>query len=135
MEHAACLLPARQLSDPRGGVQAGLGAALFFPSVPRVPAEVTTMTKRKRLPRQRGVTLMEMVVVVAIFSVIFIISYSLLEDTVKTSLFVEEHNDLPIYGQTAINSIQRELLQARVVFEGSAGTFGPASFSALTWPT
>jgi len=78
---------------------------------------------------------MEMMVVTAIFSVIFIISYSLLEDTVKTSLFLEEHNDLPVYGQSAVNAIQRELLQSRVVFEGSATSFGPGYFSALTFPT
>lgn len=93
------------------------------------------MTTRKRDRRQRGVTLMEMMVVVAIFSVIFIISYTLLEDTVKTSLFVEEHNDLPVYGQGAVNAIQRELLQARVVFEGTASSFGPGYLAALTFPT
>lgn len=92
------------------------------------------MTTRKRSERQRGITLMEMIVVVAIFSVVFIISYSLLEDTVKTSLFLEEHNDLPIYGQSAVNAIQRELLQTRIVFEGSAASFGPGYFSALTFP-
>jgi prepilin-type N-terminal cleavage/methylation domain-containing protein len=93
------------------------------------------MTTRKRSERQRGITLMEMIVVVAIFSVVFIISYSLLEDTVKTSLFLEEHNDLPIYGQSAVNAIQRELLQSRIVFEGSATSFGPGYFSVLTFPT
>jgi hypothetical protein len=77
---------------------------------------------------------MEMMVVLALFTVLFFISYTLLEDSVQTSLFVEEHNDLPIYGQTAVNAIQRELLQSRVVFEGSAGSFGPGYFSALTFP-
>lgn len=91
------------------------------------------MTKQ-RYRRQRGVTLMEMMVVVAIFSVVFIISYTLLEDTVKTSLFLEEHNDLPVYGQSAVNAIQRELLQTRTVFEGTATSFGPGYYSALTFP-
>ncbi len=77
---------------------------------------------------------MEMIVVVAIFSVVFIISYSLLEDTVKTSLFIEAHTDLPVYGQQAVNTIQRELLQTRTVFEGTPGSFGPAYFAALTLP-
>jgi prepilin-type N-terminal cleavage/methylation domain-containing protein len=92
------------------------------------------MMTKQRSRRQRGVTLMEMMVVVAIFSVIFIISYTLLEDTVKTSLFLEEHNDLPVYGQAAVNAIQRELLQTRTVFEGTATSFGPGYFSALTFP-
>ena len=94
------------------------------------------MTKmRSRSRGQRGISLMEMMVVLALFTVLFFISYTLLEDSVQTSLFVEEHNDLPIYGQTAVNAIQRELLQSRVVFEGSAGSTGPGYFSALTFPT
>ncbi|MGA8810445.1 MAG: prepilin-type N-terminal cleavage/methylation domain-containing protein [Thermoanaerobaculia bacterium] len=90
---------------------------------------------RSRSRGQRGVTLMEMTVVVALFTVLFFISYTLLEDSVQTSLFVEEHNDLPIYGQAAVNTIQRELLQSRVVFEGSAASTGPGYFNALTFPT
>jgi prepilin-type N-terminal cleavage/methylation domain-containing protein len=92
------------------------------------------MRTRKRSRRERGTTLMEMIVVVAIFSVVFIISYSLLEDTVKTSLFIEAHTDLPVYGQQAVNTIQRELLQTRTVYEGTAGSLGPAYFAALTLP-
>ena len=92
------------------------------------------MITRQRSSHQRGVTLMEMIVVTAIFSVVFIISYSLLEDTVKTSLFIEAHTDLPVYGQQAVNTIQRELLQTRTVFEATPGTFGPGYFSALTFP-
>jgi len=93
-----------------------------------------TTKMRSRSRGQRGVTLMEMMVVVALFTVLFFISYTLLEDSVQTSLFVEEHNDLPIYGQSAVNAIQRELLQSRVVFEGSAASTGPGYFSALTFP-
>jgi type II secretory pathway component PulJ len=77
---------------------------------------------------------MEMVVVTAIFSLIFIISYSLLEDAVKTSLYLEEHNDLPVYGQQIVNAIQRELLQTRIVFEATPTSNGPGYFSALTFP-
>jgi prepilin-type N-terminal cleavage/methylation domain-containing protein len=92
-------------------------------------------TKMKYRSRgQRGISLMEMMVVLALFTVLFFISYTLLEDSAQTSLFVEEHNDLPIYGQSAVNAIQRELLQSRVVFEGSAGGFGPGYFAALTFP-
>src|SRR4051794_15373271 len=94
---------------------------------------MTTMT-RQRSRSQRGITLMEMTVVVALFTVVFFISYTLLQDTVQTSLFLEEHNDLPIYGQSTVNAIQRELLQSRVIFEGSAGSFGPGYFAALTFP-
>ena len=92
------------------------------------------MMTRQRSRRERGVTLMEMIVVTAIFSIVFIISYSLLEETVKTSLFIEEHTDLPVYGQRAVNTIQRELLQTRLVFEGSAASLGPGYFGALAFP-
>jgi prepilin-type N-terminal cleavage/methylation domain-containing protein len=84
--------------------------------------------------RQRGVTLMEMMVVMAIVSVVFIMSYSLLQDAAQTSLFLEEHSDLPIFAQGAVNAIQRELMQSRVVFDGASGSFGPSYLSALQIP-
>ncbi len=86
---------------------------------------------RRQRSRERGVTLMEMLVVVAIVSVVFIMSYSLLEDAVRTSLFLEEHTDLPVFSQAAINTIQRELMQARTVFDGTVGSPGPGYFAAL----
>jgi hypothetical protein len=74
---------------------------------------------------------MEMMVVLAIVTVVFLASFSLLQDAVDTSLFVEEHNDLPIFAQGAVNAIQREMLQAQTVFDGTAGSIGPGYFTAM----
>jgi hypothetical protein len=77
---------------------------------------------------------MELIVVMAVVTVVFIMSYSLLQDAVQTSLFVEEHNDLPIFAQSAVNTIQRELMQTRVVFDGTAGGAGTGYYAAMQIP-
>ncbi|MEA2490152.1 MAG: hypothetical protein QOH21_1944 [Acidobacteriota bacterium] len=72
---------------------------------------------------QRGFSLVEMVVVLAIVSVLMIIVYAMLDDTLRATMFNESHNDLAVMTQRAVNTLQLELLQTRVAFEeNSVGT-------------
>lgn len=75
---------------------------------------------RRTLNTQRGYTLMEILVVVAISSVVLILCYQLIEDAMKTSLFVESHNRLAEFAQRPVNFMQAEVYQNRAVFQGDA---------------
>lgn len=81
---------------------------------------------------QRGFSLIEMLIVLAIISVIMIIVFSLIEETVHTTMFNESHNDLAIMSQRGMNTLQAELLQTRVAFEEDAT--GAEYRSALAFP-
>lgn len=68
-------------------------------------------------PRQRGFSLMEVTVVLAITTVVLLIVMEMLDNAVTTSLFVESRNDLPIMAQAAVNTMQANIFQARQIFE------------------
>lgn len=82
---------------------------------------------------ERGFSLMEITVVLAIVSVVMILVYSLIEETIQVTMFNESHNDLAILSQSAVNSLQAEVVQTRLAFEEDAT--GIAYRSALTMPT
>ena len=82
---------------------------------------------------QRGFTLVEITVTLAIVSVIMIVTYQLIEQTMTATMFNESHNDLAVMSQKAVNAIQTEVLQAKLVFEEDA--VGSAYRNALAFPT
>jgi prepilin-type N-terminal cleavage/methylation domain-containing protein len=82
---------------------------------------------------QRGFTLLEVIVVLAIISVMMIAVYTMLEETMRTSMFNESHNDLAILTQKAVNSLQTEVLQTKMVFQED--TAGSAYRAALRLPS
>jgi prepilin-type N-terminal cleavage/methylation domain-containing protein len=81
---------------------------------------------------ERGFSLVEMTVVLAIVSALMLIVYSMLEDTLRTTMFNESHNDLAVMTQRAVNTLQVELLQTRVSFEEN--TLGSSYRAALQIP-
>lgn len=82
---------------------------------------------------QRGFSLMEITVVLAIVSMVMIMVYSLMEETLHVTLFNESHNDLTILSQSAVNTLQSEVQQAKVAFEED--TLGISYRSALGMPS
>lgn len=82
---------------------------------------------------QRGFSLMEITVVMAIVSVIMIVVYSMIEETMRVTLFNESHNELTILSQNAVNTLQFEVQQARIAFEEDS--LGASYRAAVTLPT
>ena len=81
---------------------------------------------------QRGFSLMEITVVLAIVSVVMILVYSLIEETMQVTMFNESHNELTILSQSAVNTLQSEVQQAKLAFEEN--TLGVAYRNGLTLP-
>jgi prepilin-type N-terminal cleavage/methylation domain-containing protein len=82
---------------------------------------------------EKGFSLMEITVTLAIVSVIMIVTYQLIEQTMKVTMFNESHNDLAVMSQRAVNAIQTEVVQARLVFENDS--LGNEYRGALAFPT
>ncbi len=66
---------------------------------------------------QKGFSLIEMTVTLAIVSVLMIAVYAMIEQTIKATLFNESHSDLTVLSQKAVNGVQGELLQTRMLFQ------------------
>jgi prepilin-type N-terminal cleavage/methylation domain-containing protein len=81
---------------------------------------------------QRGFSLVEITVVLAIVSALMILTYRMIEETMSATLFNESHNDLAVMSQQAVNAIQTELLQTKLVYEDD--TVGNAYRTALVFP-
>jgi prepilin-type N-terminal cleavage/methylation domain-containing protein len=85
------------------------------------------------MPRkERGFSLVEITVVLAIVSVLMILIYTMIEETMRTTMFNESHNDLAILSQKAVNALQTEVLQTKLAFEENAD--GSAYRTALRLP-
>jgi hypothetical protein len=85
--------------------------------------------KRPAARRQAGYSLAEITVVLAITSFMLLIAYSAIEQATVTTMFVEQHNDLPVFAQGAVNRIQNDVFQAKQIFDA---TNGPGYISAMT---
>jgi prepilin-type N-terminal cleavage/methylation domain-containing protein len=92
---------------------------------------------------ERGFSLMEITVVLAIVSVLMISIYSMIEQAVRTAMFNESHNDLAVLTQRAVNSLQTELIQTKMGSRASSRRCGSRTTTMATtgrprsssWPT
>jgi prepilin-type N-terminal cleavage/methylation domain-containing protein len=82
---------------------------------------------------QRGFSLIEVTITLGIVSMLMLIVYSIMDQTLRATMFNESHNDLVIMSQRATNALQTETVQARQVFQEDAD--GAAYRSALLIPT
>jgi hypothetical protein len=78
-------------------------------------------------------SLAEIVVVLAVVSVLMIIVYKLLEDAMHATMFGESHNDMTIMTQRVVNRLQGEIMQSRVAYQEDAT--GSGYRAALQLPT
>jgi hypothetical protein len=88
------------------------------------PALASTGRGRRwwlRRRSQRGLSLVEMLVTLAISVTVITVVMTIIEEAMKMSLFVESHNDLAVMSQRPINSIQKDLLQSRALFGEDTG--------------
>jgi prepilin-type N-terminal cleavage/methylation domain-containing protein len=67
--------------------------------------------------KQKGFSLIEVSVTILLLTVVMIIFYELMIGSMRASMFVESHNDLVVVGQRVVNTIQTEILQAKMVFQ------------------
>jgi hypothetical protein len=87
---------------------------------------------RSRHKQQSGYSLAEILVVLAVSTVLMILCYDLIDDAMRTSLFVESHNNLSQWAQRPLNFMQSEVYQNRAVFDNSA--VGQAYMTRFTTP-
>jgi hypothetical protein len=74
---------------------------------------------RNRTNQQSGYSLAEILVVLAISTVVMILCYDLIDDAMRTSLFVESHNNLSQWAQRPLNFLQTEVYENKTLFDGS----------------
>jgi prepilin-type N-terminal cleavage/methylation domain-containing protein len=77
-----------------------------------------------------GFSLMEMIVVMAVSTIILLVVLNMIDEASTISFFNESHNDLSVYSQRPMNAIQTELLQAKTVFTNT--TDGNAYLTEFT---
>lgn len=66
-----------------------------------------------------GISLMELLIVMFLFSVVGIMTYGILVGTAKTNVFLESHNDLGEFGQRLVNNIKTQVLQSKRLLDNS----------------
>ncbi len=79
---------------------------------------------------QRGVTAIEITVVLVLFVMVIGIAYQAIISVMRTGQFTESRNELAVLGQKAVNSIQTELEQAKLILQED--TIGAGYRSLLT---
>ncbi len=78
---------------------------------------------KNRRSSEAGYSLMEVTVVSAITTIVMLVALDMIDGAAGVSKFVEARNDLTVLAQRPLNSMQKDILQARVVFgEDSVGT-------------
>jgi hypothetical protein len=83
------------------------------------------MTTARRIKRgDSGVSFIELIVVLFLFSIIGLMVYDLLVGTAQTNLYLEANNDLSEYGQRLVNEIKTEVLQSKRLIDDSSQGLG-----------
>ena len=78
---------------------------------------------RNRRKSEAGYSLMEVSVVSAITTIVMLIALDMIDGATTVSKLIEARNDLTTFAQRPLNAMQKDILQARVVFgEDSIGT-------------
>ncbi len=85
-----------------------------------------------RTSSAKGFSLVEVSVALAVISALMLVVYSIMDQTLRVTMFNESHNDLTTMTQRATNTLQTEIVQARQVFQEDAD--GAAYRSALQIP-
>lgn len=67
--------------------------------------------------REKGFSLIEALVALAILTVILLMLYELMIGSMKATMFVESRNDLEIFAQRTVNAIQAATLQSRIIHQ------------------
>ncbi len=79
---------------------------------------------------ERGVTILEVTVSLALLLVVSTIFYEAYIGTMRAGEFLESHGDLNQYGQKAVNTIKADLMQGRYLFQND--TLGQGYMSHIT---
>jgi len=66
---------------------------------------------------EKGFSLIEALVTLVILTVIILMLYELMISSMKATMFVESRNDLEMFAQRSVNSIQTALLQSRIIHQ------------------
>lgn len=69
---------------------------------------------------ERGLSMVEMTVVLFLMSIVGLLFFNLFTGTLKTTMMLESRNDLTTLGQRAVNDIRTELMQSRIVLQNNA---------------
>lgn len=86
-------------------------------------AATKVIAMRNRRKSEAGYSLMEVMVVAAITTVVLVIAMDLIDGAANASKFLESRNDLTTFAQRPLNMMQKDIIQARVLFgEDSVGT-------------
>ena len=90
------------------------------------------VSRRPASSNQRGFSLMEMIVVVAIASVVLLVAYQILEDSYKTALSLEARNEMTLMAQRPANAIQTAIYQAETIFGNDAAGVGTSYYNRMS---
>jgi hypothetical protein len=95
------------------------------PTLPDPPARAERGATRTSSPRGReaGFSLLEALVTLTILMTVMAVFYEMILGSVRTSMLSESRSDLAEFGQRAVNLIQTEILQSKLIFqEDTTGT-------------
>lgn len=67
--------------------------------------------------REKGFSLIEALVSLALLTVIILMLYELMIGSMKATMFVESRNDLEMFAQRTVNAIQTAVIQSRVIHQ------------------
>lgn len=92
------------------------------PTLPDPPARAERGAAGPGTPRRReaGFSLLEALVTLTILMTVMAVFYEMILGSVRTSMLSESRTDLAEFGQRAVNVIQTEILQSKLIFQEDA---------------